>query len=290
MTATTDTLHEVTTHDIDYLVHPGITLQVRIHQPEGPGPFPLIAEVHGGAWCRGDRLDEDRFNYSLAQRGIVVAAIDFRMPPDAAYPASMQDINYAIRWLKANAKKWRSSANRVGIMGLSSGAHQAILGAMRPKDARYSALPLANENQDASVNCAVLCWPVIDPLGRYRYACDLQRAGGDYPPTIDRVIPDHLKYWGNEEAMSEGSPALALERGEAARLPPVLYLQGDKDIVHPRAHLERFVTAYREAGGDVTLNWYPGEVEGFVKTRPDSPSTAKAVNDVVQFVVTQCCA
>ena len=287
MNAATETRYEVITKDIEYLVHPEITLTVRLHLPQGPGPFPLIAEVHGGAWCRGDRLDEDRFNASIAQRGIVVAALDFRMPPLAAYPASLQDINYATRWLKTHAHEWNSHPEMVGVMGLSSGAHQAILMAMRPKDKRYAALQLASpdaSNQDAQVKFAVLCWPVIDPLGRYRYALDLQAAGGDYPATIDRVIPDHLKFWGDEATMSEGSPALALERGEAAQLPPVMCLQGDKDIVHPRAHLERFVRSYREVGGDVAVIWYPNEMEGFVKTHPDSESTAKAVEDIVEFV------
>ncbi|QJW83250.1 alpha/beta hydrolase [Ramlibacter terrae] len=214
--------------------------------------------MHGGAWCRGDRHDEDRFNRMLAQHGVGVAALDFRMPPQTGYPASIADINPALRWLKVHAESWGSRPDRVGVMGVSSGAHQAMLAAMRPRDARYAALPLADDpGADATAAFVVLCWPVIDPLGRYHYARELQGSGKPYPEAIDRVIPDHLKYWGDEAAMEEGSPLRALERGEAVATPPVLYLQGERDIVHPRAHLDRFVAVYRAAGGALTLRLFP---------------------------------
>jgi DAHP synthetase I family len=63
--------------------------------------------------------------------------------------------------------------------------------------------------------------------------------------------------------MAEGSPVLALERGERVELPPVLYLQGTHDIAHPRPDLDRFVMQYRRAGGQVELVLFEGEaVEG----------------------------
>jgi acetyl esterase len=277
---------DVEIQDVEYLHHGGVPLLARLYLPQGPGPFPLVAEVHGGAWCRGDRLDEDRLNRVLARRGIVVAALDFRMPPQAGYPASLADINYAVRWLKSHAAKWHSRADLTGLMGLSSGAHQAMLAALRPNDPRYLAVPLPNAATavDARAAFVVMCWPVIDPLGRYRFACELQASGGPYPEAIDRVIPDHLKYWGGEDAMAEGSPVLALEQGEVVETPPVLCLQGELDLVHPRAHLERFVAAYRGAGGAVALRWFPDEAEGFVNKKPDSLSTARAVDEIVQFV------
>lgn len=275
----------LTVSDVEYTRHDGVPLLARLYLPQGAGPFPLLAEVHGGAWCRGDRHDEDRFNRLLAGRGIGVAALDFRMPPQAGYPASLQDINLALRWLKVNAESWGSRPGLVGLMGLSSGAHQAMLAAMRPADPRYAALPLAHDpGVDAAAACVVLCWPVIDPLGRYHYARALQAGGQPYPEAIDRVIPDHLRYWGDEAAMAEGSPLLALERGEAVATPPVLYLQGERDIVHPRAHLDRFVAAYRAAGGELALRLFPDEAEGFVKTKPDGPATAEAAAEVARFV------
>ena len=75
----------------------------------------------------GDRLNDTAINEPLAKSGVVVAALDFRMPPVAAYPASMADINYAIRWLKTRAVELRSRPDLVGALGVSSGGHQAML-------------------------------------------------------------------------------------------------------------------------------------------------------------------
>ena len=130
----------------------------------------------------------------------------------------------------------------------------------------------------------MLCWPVIDPLGRYRHGKALQASGQPYPEVIDRVLPDHDRYWPDEDAMAEGNPTMALERGERAELPPVFYLQGDSDQAHPAPHAERFAAAYRKAGGDLTLKWYAGEDAAFVNKRPDAPATAEALNDIVAFV------
>ena len=151
-------------------------------------------------------------------------------------------------------------------------------------DARYAALPLKDgAAYDASLACAVLIWPVIDPLRRYHHAQKLQAGGGKYPAQIDSVIPLHLKYWGSEAAMEEGNPVGILERGEPVELPPVLYVQGAGDIVHPRADLERFVAAYRRRGGEVDLALYEGEAEGFIRN-PDSKAAPMALQRIVDFV------
>lgn len=277
--------HEIDVDDVEFRRHGGEPLLARLYVPRGAGPFPLVVELHGGAWCRGNRLDDESMNRALAERGIVVAAVDFRQPPQAGYPASLADINHALRWLKANAARWRARPCSVGVMGVSSGAHQAMLAAMRPHDARYAALPLAeHEDTDATVAFAVLCWPVIDPIGRYRYAHALRASVEPYPEAIDRVIPDHDRYWPDEAAMAEGSPLQALERGEAVHTPPVLYLQGDADRMHPREQLDRFVAAYRRAGGELTLKIYAGEDTGFVTRRPDAPATADALRAIAAFV------
>ena len=107
-----------------------------------------------------------------------------------------------------------------------------------------------------------MVWPVIDPLRRFHHAKRLQAAGGKYPEQIDRVIPSHTKFWGTEEAMEEGNPVGILDRGEAVEMPPVLYVQGADDIVHPKADLERFVASYRKRGGEVDLALYEGEGGG----------------------------
>lgn len=283
MASTTD--DDIVVEDIAYASHGDAALALRLYRPRRPGPHAAVVEVHGGAWCRGSRLDEDRLNRALAQRGIVVAAPDFRMPPQAGYPASLADLHLAVRWLKQQQLSSGGDPARVGILGLSSGGHQAMLLAMRPHDHRYAALPLPGAGQlDATLAYAVLCWPVIDPLGRYHHARQWQASGRARPEAIDRVLPDHLRYWQDEAAMEEGSPLRALERGEALATPALLCLQGACDEVHPRAQLERFVQAYRERGGEVTLRWFEGESESFINKKPDAPATASAIAQIARFI------
>ena len=277
--------YEIKVEDVEYLRHGGVPLLARLYRPQGAGPFPIMVELHGGAWCRSDRLADKVIHEALAKSGVIVAAPDWRQPPVAPYPASFQDIHYAIRWLKGRAAELGSRPDLLGSMGNSSGGHQAMLLAMRPFDARYSALPLAGSPAaDATARCVIMTSPVIDPLGLYQYAKQLKAAGPPYPPLADEVLPCHDAYWQSEDAMAEGSPARALERGEKVQLPPVLYLQGTEDIAHPRPHLDRFVAAYRKAGGVVDLELFDGEGQGFIMRKVGSPASNRALEMIVEFV------
>ena len=278
--------HQVKVEDVEYLRHGNTPYLATIYRPQGTGPFPIMVELHGGAWCRSDRHGDKVIHEALAKSGVVVASLDFRQPPVASYPASLQDIHYGIRWLKARANELGSRPDMIGSMGNSSGGHQAMLLAMRAFDARYSALPspAGSPAVDATVRCVIMTSPVIDPLGRYHYAKQLKAGGQPYPPLVDEVLPGHDSYWKTEEAMAEGAPALALERGEKVQLPPVLYLQGTDDQAHPRPHLDRFVAAYRKAGGTVDLELFDGEGQGFIMRKPGSPASNRALEMIVEFV------
>jgi len=276
--------YEVRVEDVEYIRHGSTGYLATIYRPQGAGPFPMMVELHGGAWCRSDRHGDKVIHEALAKSGVVVAALDWRQPPTAPYPASFQDIHYGIRWLKSRATDFRSRADLVGSMGNSSGGHQAMLLAMRPFDARYAALPLAGApGIDATVKCVIMTSPVIDPLGRCRYAKDLKAKGQPYPSLVDEVLPCHDAYWKTEAAMDEGAPASALERGEKMQLPPVLYLQGTEDAAHPRPHLDRFVAAYRKAGGVVDLELFNGEGQGFIMRKVGSPASNRALDLIAEF-------
>ena len=279
--------YEITIEDVEYVRHGDTPQLARMFTPRGSGPFPIMVSLHGGAWCRESRMTDEPIHQALAKSGVVVASLDFRMPPAASYPGSMVDINYGIRWIKTRASSLGGRPDRVGVMGTSSGGHQAMLTAMRPRDARYAvqALPAGSPAVDASVRCAILLWPVIDPLGRYRYAKELKAAGPPYPEIADRVLPAHDQYWQTEAAMEEGNPVMALERGEKTEMPPVLYLQATKDVAHPRPHLDRFVAAYRKAGGQVDLELYDAQGSGFARDG-STPEGAKAQARIIEFVNT----
>ncbi len=278
--------NEIDIEDVEYARHGDQPLLARLFKPRGTGPFPAIVEVHGGAWNLMDRNADDRVNEPLAKSGVVVAALDFRMPPVASYPASMADINYGIRWFKAHAAEFHSRPDRVGLMGSSSGGHQVMLAGMRPHDSRYSALPLpaGAPSVDAAVRCVVMLWPVIDPLARYHFAKKLKAGGKPYPDLVDTLIKLHDKYWKTEDAMAEGNPALAVKRGEKVELPPTMYIQGTADIVHPRVDLDQFVANYSKAGGHIELEMFDGEAEGFIIRKPSTPAAARAMERIIEFV------
>src|SRR5580698_1337426 len=128
--------------DVEYLRHGSKPLLARVFRPRGEGPFPLLVECHGGAWCLSDRMTERVRHEYMASHGIVSIALDFRSGNEAPYPASVQDINYAVRWAKLNARELKTRPELVGISGQSSGGQLAALVAMRPRDPRYTAITL----------------------------------------------------------------------------------------------------------------------------------------------------
>jgi acetyl esterase/lipase len=231
-----------------------------------------------------DRFRESPVCEPLAANGILVLSIDFRMPPDAGYPGSLADANYAVRWLKLHAEELGTRPELVGVAGVSSGGHQAILGAMRPRDPRYAANALPGGGDiDATVAFAALCWPVIDPLGRYHYMQQLKAEGRD-DGMADSVLPAHDRYWGSEEVMAEGSPVRILERGEQVELPDVLCVQSAVDRAHPRPHIERFTELYRAAGGQMELAILGDDGGQFALRTSASPAAVLGIDRIVEFV------
>ena len=243
--------------DVEYLRHGDKPLLARIYTPHGAGPFPAMVECHGGAWCQSDRLTEKLRHQYMAAHGVVSIALDFRSGNEDPYPASVQDINYAVRWAKLNARELKTRPDLIGLSGQSSGGHLAMLVAMRPRDPRYAAiaLPAGSAEQDASVRCVIMTWPVINPLSRYRHA---------KREKLDSIIARQDSYWRTEANMAEGNPMLALERGEKLLTPPAVWYQSRGDAMHdykdPESTFDgnepqRFVANYRKAGGTIALDY-----------------------------------
>jgi acetyl esterase len=279
------TRHEIDVRDVEYIRHGNKAYQARVYVPRGEGPFPLVIDIHGGAWCNKDRTSDEGTDAPLAKSGVVVASLDFRMPPDAAYPASLQDVNFAVRWFKHHARDFKIDAARVGILGVSSGGHQAMLTALRPHDGIYTAIPLAGAAHDATVQCAILCWPVIDPLGRYEYARKLlpsKNAG--LRKQAENWVTCHDKYWPGTKDMESANPARMVARGETIRKPPVIVLQGSADVAHPAPLRDKFIKDYRAAGGRVELHLFKGVGEAFITTDPTSPQAVAAIGRIIEYV------
>jgi acetyl esterase/lipase len=268
--------HEFMVRDIVYSKSGGKERLARLYQPAGSGPFPAVLQVHGGAWNNKDRTDGQNTALDLCEAGIVVLAIDFRNAPEAPYPASLQDINYGIRWLKHHAAELGSSAAQVGAYGTSSGGHQILLAAMRPDDPRYRALPFAEApDLDARLAFVVSGWGVLFPLERYKLA----KAEGD-----DKLAKGHDIFFGNEEGQIEATPALALERGEKMFLPPALVFQGTKDKWTSVELAQRFAADYRKAGGEIDLLLLDGAHHTFLNEHPFDPNSVKALKQMIAFI------
>lgn len=264
----------VRVHELEYRNDGKESWEVTVFQPEGDGPFPALLDVHGGAWNRGDRTADEVMNRALAASGIVVAAIDFRLAPAHPYPAQVQDVNFATRWLKAHAGEFNADAASVGGMGCSSGGHTLMLNAMRPGDSRYAApdLPGAGE-PDASLAYTVCCWPVLDPFARYLYAQESNN---------ERLAASSEAYFLDQDTMKEGNPQHILERGERVQMPPTLIIQGTRDDNVPLSIPQRFETAYRAAGGDIQVEYFADQVHGFGNM--PGPESDRAVGMIKAFI------
>jgi acetyl esterase/lipase len=268
---------DVKTYDVAYTQADGAPLLARIYEPQGPEPFPLLVDVHGGGWVGFDRTANAPMDQALAASGLVVAALDFRLAPTHPYPASMADINYGIRWLKAHARDFNADPAHAGGLGTSSGGHMIVLSAMRPRDPRYASLPLVEApGVDAGLAFVVALWPIVDPYDRYCFAQETGRA---------ELVTCTEQYFLTQEAMQEANPQWILERGEPAELPPILLLQGTADTNLRVSMIERFVASYRAVGGALEFEVFPEMPHGF-GNRP-GPESERALQHVQAFIARQ---
>jgi len=268
--------YEVIVEDIEYGKVGDTPLLARVYRPRGVTAFASIVDVHGGAWVANDRLQNAAIDKVIAAAGTAVLALDFRLAPASPYPASVVDINLGIRWLKANIGRFGGDASRVGGLGTSSGGHQLWLNVLRPRDPRYAAVKLAGaENVDASLGFVVVCWPISDPVARYRMA----RETGN-----ERLVKNHDVFFLSEAAMAEANPQTILESGEVRNLPPALLIQGTADANVTPDMADRFVAAYTKAGGRITLRKFEGQPHTFIGQNPTSPASIEALGLITDFI------
>ena len=264
------------TRDVVYHSPAGAPLLARLYIPDGSGPFPAVVSVHGGRWCAETRLTNEPIDQALAQSGVFVMAVDFRMPPLVKFPLPVADINFAIRWLHSKAKDFNIRRDWIGGVGTSSGGHQILLNALLPNDPRFAVdHDPSMAGIDPALNFVVACWPVTDPQARYRYAIDRG---------MDIHVSSHEAYWADEAQMHDASPQRIVAEGEAQRLQPLLIIQGSADIILTPHMSDNFTTAYRAAGGTVDLRHFEGEGHTFITKTPEAPASRAAIEIISAFV------
>ena len=255
----------------------GRMLMARIYQPQGPGPFPTVLDLHGGAWNRKDRFAEEPMDRALAASGLLVVAVDLTVAPEAPYPACVQDANYAVRWIKTKAQTWNGDTAKIGVYGSSSGGHVAELLAMRPRDRRYNAIALAAAPDiDATVAYIATRSPISNTFARYENAERRSNAS---------MVKNNKTFFVPWETIHEANPQEILEREEKVLVVPFLIMQGAlDDNVLPEVQ-EEFVKTYRAAGGECEYHLFENSVHEWVAE--PGPQTDKAREVVKQFIARQ---
>jgi len=129
-------------------------LQLDLAQPKsGAGPFPTIVCIHGGGFRAGTREGYDKLCTTFAQHGYVAATVTYRLSPAYQFPAAVHDCKAAVRWLRAQAAKYKIDPKRIGAMGGSAGGHLALfLGVTAGVDEFEGE---GNKDQSSAVNCVV---------------------------------------------------------------------------------------------------------------------------------------
>jgi acetyl esterase/lipase len=255
----------------------GRQLMARIYQPAGPGPFPAVLDLHGGAWNAKDRRAEEPMDRAIASSGVLVVAIDLTLAPEAPYPACVQDANYGVRWLKSNAKSWNGDPAKIGVYGSSSGGHVAELLGMRPHDPRYNAIPLAGAaNVDATVAYIAMRSPISNTFARYENAVEKKR---------EPMIANNKTFFVPWDTIHESNPQEILERHERVSLAPLLIMQGalDDNVLPPVQ--EKFAKTYKAAGGSCDFHVFEDSEHEWV-AKP-GPQTDRAREMVKGFIARQ---
>jgi len=278
-----------------------VSLKLDIAIPAGTGPFPAVIYVHGGGWTRGDKsLGGVPLFAPLEKAGIARFSINYRLAPAHKYPASSDDLDTAIRWVKTHAADYNIDPARLALIGDSAGGHLVALAAMRAAAATAAATnapTLANATSTTSAP-PVASTASDDTPARQRPIVSSEATGSTnpkskienpdtrvaavvpfYAPTdlvrlllpFGYVTPQATAYFGVTSATSdarkllrEASPAAHVRAG----LPPFLLLHGDSDQLVPVAQSVQFQKLLRAAGVPCELIIVKGGAHGMRTWEP----------------------
>ena len=237
--------------DVEYARAEGQPLLLDLYLPRTEGAT-LLVWVHGGAWQRGSKADMPLAE--LVERGYAIASVEFRQATAARFPAQLHDIKAAIRFLRARAGEYGYDAERVGVLGASSGGHLAALVGATSGDAELEGEIGAHRGESSAVQAAVSFFGASNlttilkqstPLGLRVREPALQLLLGDAP---DQAV-----------AVAElASPVFHVDAND----PPLLLLHGDQDPQMPINQAHELDGAYSALGHDVRLVVVHGAAHG----------------------------
>ena len=226
---------------------PGGEIPVRIYTPDIAKPAPALIYFHGGGWVLGDLESHDHVCRSLANRvPCVVLSVDYRLAPEAKYPAAVEDSMAATEWIAAHAGELGIDAGRIAIGGDSAGGNLATVVAR-----------LARDRKGPRLIYQLLIYPGTDM--RMDWPSVEENADGPLltKPAMIWFLAHYLR--GEEDKLDPlASPLLAADLGE---LPPAFVLTAECDPIRDEG--EAYAERLRAAGVAVEVKRYPGMPHGF---------------------------
>jgi acetyl esterase/lipase len=242
-------------HDLAYVATGRSRQKLDLFIPDTGKKSPLIIWVHGGAFRSGSKKDHVPLEY--VERGFAVASLNYRLSQQAVFPAQIEDVIAAVRWLRANAKQYRLAPDRFGAWGESAGGHLvALLGVLGSTDTFA-----VGEHVEISSRVQA----VADYFGPTDF---LQMDGQRLPDGMIHDSPD------SPESQLIGG-ALPTHKDLAARAnpityvtkeaPPFLIVHGDRDPFVPYGQSVLLKEALVALGVPVTFYTVSGEGHGNFK-------------------------
>jgi acetyl esterase/lipase len=123
---------------------------------EGPGPFPVILYIHGGAFALGDKRNIEVLPYLKGlSRGYALVSVNYRLSGEAIFPAGLQDVKAAIRWVRAKSSQYHLDGNRIAAWGSSSGGNYAAMICLTANVTAFDDPSLGNPEYPCNVQAAV---------------------------------------------------------------------------------------------------------------------------------------
>src|SRR3954454_7389521 len=233
-----------TQRDITYCAPGGVPLKMDIYMPENAGsrPSPAALFVHGGSWASGDKASSEGApeTVELLRRGYLVAAINYRLFPNYVFPAQIEDVKCAVRYLRANAASLNVDPDRIGAWGASAGGQLvSLLGVTDPTAG------LEGDGGYEGVSSSVAA--VVDMFGR----ADLSE--------VPQTRPDLLPVFGGAQELARYSPVTYVSPDD----PPFLILHGNYDTTVPPELSQEFYDRLKLAGVPATLVMVKNAGHGF---------------------------
>jgi len=204
--------------------------------PMGTVPRPAMVIVHGGGWARGSPRGVRGFGECLSQLGFVCLCPSYRLSGEARWPAQIEDVKAAVRWLRAHAEKHAVDVNRIGAYGNSAGAHLvSLLGLVKQSDGLEGSGPHQEHSSMVQAVCASAT--PTDFLNWREPGAVPERLGQTFLAGPSDTLRDRAR---------QASP-ITYARGDA---PPFLLIHGTADRTVPIGQSDRFAKALRETGAE----------------------------------------